>query len=400
MNYLLWFLISCAIIATGCGYVGWRIISASDLETPWKLGAWLSLGVIALLIPASFYLQINRIAVPGGTVFNWIAYLGMGFFSLLLTIVLMRDIGWITAAAMQKIAALAASLFDKELGPLMPANPERRRLLVRSMSLGLVAAAGGLTMYGFFEARRRPSLVNVSVPLSALHPDLEGLRILQITDIHAGLTVGRDFVDRVVAQANELSPDIIAFTGDLVDGSVERLRDVVAPMRDLRAPLGKFFITGNHEYYSGAEQWVEEAKRLDFTVLLNEHRVIRRGAGSLLMAGITDYSGGNFIKSHTSDPAKAFAGAPKCDARILLAHQPKSLRAAMPQGYDLQISGHTHGGQFFPWNLLAAVDQPYISGFHRHENSWIYVSRGTGYWGPPVRIAARSEITLFTLTKA
>jgi predicted MPP superfamily phosphohydrolase len=144
---------------------------------------------------------------------------------------------------------------------------------------------------------------------------------------------------------------------------------------------------------------VEEARRLGFDVLLNEHRVVRRGAGSLLMAGITDYSGGQFLKSHASDPAKAFAGAPKTDARILLAHQPKSLRSALPHGFDLQISGHTHGGQFFPWNLLAAVDQPYVSGFHRHENSWIYVSRGTGYWGPPVRIAARSEITLFTLTR-
>ena len=400
MNYLLWFLVSCTIIAVGCGYIGWRVIHAADLAGPWKIAAWMSLVALALLIPLSFYIQINRIEVPGGAVLTWISYLGMGFFSLLLTIVLVRDLGWIVVAIGEKAAGLAAGFFNTDIGTVMPADPERRRLLIRSMSAGLVTIAGGLTLYGFFEARRRPSLVNVVVPLPSLHADMEGLRILQITDIHAGLTVGRDFVERVVAQANELKPDIIAFTGDLVDGSVARLRDVVAPMRDLEAPLGKFFITGNHEYYSGAEPWVEEARRLGFDVLLNEHRVIRRGAGSLLMAGITDYSGGQFLKSHASDPAKAFAGAPKTDARILLAHQPKSLKAALPRGFDLQISGHTHGGQFFPWNLLAAVDQPYVSGLHRHENSWIYVSRGTGYWGPPVRIAARSEITLFTLTRA
>ena len=397
MNYLLWFFISCAIIASGCGYIGWRIIHASDLEAPWKFAAWVSLAAIALLIPFSFFLQINRIVVPGGAILTWISSIGMGFFSLLLTIVLMRDLAWILAALVERTAGLAAALFGYDAGTLVPADPERRRLLIRSMSIGLVVAAGGLTAYGFFEARRRPRLVNVSVPLPALHPDLQGIRILQITDIHAGITVGRDFVQSIVAQANEQSPDIIVFTGDLVDGTVERLRDIVAPMKDLSAPLGKFFITGNHEYYSGAEPWVKEAARLGFIVLLNEHRIVRRGAGSLLMAGVTDYSGGQFLRNHASDPAKAFAGAPACDARILLAHQPKSLRAALPHGFDLQISGHTHGGQFFPWNLLAAVDQPYISGLHRHENSWIYVSRGTGYWGPPIRIAARSEITLFTL---
>lgn len=396
MNYLVWFIVSSTIVGLGCWYMGARVINAAGLGAPWYAVAWTVLISFALLNPVMFFLQINRIEVPGKEILTWATYLSMGFFWVLLTILIVRDLGWLAFSAARK----AAELIQDGGAASVPPDPERRRLLIRSMSLGILVAAGSLTAYGFFEARRRPSLVKVPVPLANLHRDMEGLRILQITDIHAGLTVGRAFVELVVEQANEQKADIIVFTGDLVDGSVAKLRDIVAPMGDLAAPLGKFFITGNHEYYSGAEPWVEEVRRLGFTVLLNEHRVIRQGGGTLLMAGVTDYTGGQFLPGHASDPAKALAGAPPCDARILLAHQPKSLRAALPHGFDLQLSGHTHGGQFFPYNFLAAVDQPYVSGFHRHENTWIYVSRGTGYWGPPVRIAARSEITLFTLTRA
>ena len=169
-------------------------------------------------------------------------------------------------------------------------------------------------------------------------------------------------------------------------------------MANLSARYGRYFITGNHEYYSGVGPWVEEAKRLGFDVLLNEHRIIRRGDGVILLAGVTDASAGGFVPAHASDPHKAIAGSPASDVRILLAHQPRSLYEAATAGYDVQISGHTHGGQFFPWNYLAAVGQPYIKGLHKHGKMWIYVSKGTGYWGPPVRLGARSEITAITLS--
>jgi predicted MPP superfamily phosphohydrolase len=399
MNYLLWLVISCSIVALSCGYMGWRVINAADLSSPWKAVAWAALVFFAALIPVTFFLQINRMEFPGKEILSWTTYLSMAFFWVLLTVLIVRDVGWLVVAALQKSAGLLAGIFGGGAGVSVPPDPERRRLLMRTMSLGVLAAAGSLTAYGFFEARRRPSLVRLDIPIPRLHPDMEGLTILQITDLHAGLTVGRSFVETVVEQANEQHADIIVFTGDLVDGSVPKLRDAVAPMAGLSARLGKFFITGNHEYYSGAVPWVEEARGLGFTVLLNEHAVIRQGGGSLLLAGVTDYSGGQFVPTHASDPAKAFQGAPPTDARILLAHQPRSLYAALPLGYDLQISGHTHGGQFFPYNFLAAVGQPYVSGLHRHENSWVYVSKGTGYWGPPIRIGARSEVTLFTLTK-
>jgi predicted MPP superfamily phosphohydrolase len=168
-------------------------------------------------------------------------------------------------------------------------------------------------------------------------------------------------------------------------------------LKQISSGSGNFFVTGNHEYYSGVIEWIEEVKRLGFTVLLNEHVVITRGQARLLLAGVTDYRGGNFLPSHRSDPQKALNGALPADAKILLAHQPKNIFDAAQAGYDLQISGHTHGGQFFPWNLLVGFVQPYVSGLHTHQNTQIYVSRGTGYWGPPVRVGAPSEITLIKL---
>jgi predicted MPP superfamily phosphohydrolase len=203
----------------------------------------------------------------------------------------------------------------------------------------------------------------------------------------------------VVEMANAQMGDIVAFTGDLVDGTVDQLREHVAPMKNLQGRYGRYFITGNHEYYSGALPWIEEAQSLGFDVLLNEHRVIRQGGGSIVLAGVTDSSGGGFIPSHRSDPHKAIAGAPTADVRILLAHQPKSVYEGSKAGFDVQISGHTHGGQFFPWNLLATIGQPYIKGLHKFADTWIYVSKGTGYWGPPVRLGARSEIAVITLIR-
>ena len=400
MTYFLWFLIILSVLAGGYAYLGWRLIVPAHLHQPWNALVWLVLIVFVLLPAAEMYLTINRIDAPWRGVLEWIAYLSLGFFSVTLTVLVIRDFGWVMVAGVQKMAVVLGTLRQ---GPAQPSglnDPGRREMLVQSMNVGIMAVAAALTGYGFYEARRRPAIIEVSVPIDRLPKSLEGFRIVQITDIHAGLTVTRPFVETVVGMANGLKGDIVAFTGDLVDGTVERLREHVAPMAELSAPHGRYFITGNHEYYSGAGPWVEEAKRLGFDVLLNENRIIRHGDGTILLSGVTDFSAGQFLPAHASDPRKALAAAAPVDIRILLAHQPRSLYEAVEAGCDLQISGHTHGGQFFPWNYLAAVGQPYIKGLHKHGSTWIYVSKGTGYWGPPVRLGARSEITVITLTSA
>jgi len=228
---------------------------------------------------------------------------------------------------------------------------------------------------------------------------LHDLKIVQFTDLHIGPMIKRDYVQTLVQQMNDLDADIIVMTGDLVDGSVFRLQAEVAPLANLKAKHGKFFITGNHEYYSGAEDWIAEMRRLGFTVLLNAHELIEVNGAKLLLAGVTDYRADRHIASHQSSPKKAMQGALESDVKILLAHQPKSIFEATEAGFDLQISGHTHGGQYYPWNFLAKMANPYIKGLHLHDNkTWIYVSPGTGYWGPPIRLGNEPEITVIRLT--
>ncbi len=189
----------------------------------------------------------------------------------------------------------------------------------------------------------------------------------------------------------------MAITGDLVDGSVGQLADDVAPLAGLRSKEGAFFVTGNHEYYSGADAWVRELRRLGLRVLINEHVVVRRGDAQLVVAGVTDFGAVHFDRARASDPAAALAGSPAGAMRLLLAHQPRSAAAAEAAGFDLQLSGHTHGGQFLPWNFFVRLQQPFTAGLHRWRRMWVYTSRGTGYWGPPKRFGAPSEITLLRL---
>jgi uncharacterized protein len=239
------------------------------------------------------------------------------------------------------------------------------------------------------------------VPIDGLPAALDGFTIAQISDIHVGPTIKRPYLARIVEAVNALGADMVAVTGDLVDGSVRELGPHVAPLATLASRHGTFFVTGNHEYYSGAGPWVVELRRLGLTVLMNEHVVLEHGGAALVIAGVTDHSAQHFDPAQASDPGAAIAGAPAhAGARLLLAHQPRSAEAAEQAGFDLQLSGHTHGGQFLPWNLFVPLQQPFTAGLHRLRRLWIYTSRGTGYWGPPKRLGAPSEITRLRLVPA
>jgi predicted MPP superfamily phosphohydrolase len=378
--YLAWITIVMSVLGAGFAYIGWRMIASGGLPPQWKWPAWIVL-VLMFLLPFGISFTLRR-KERFADLFSWPVYVVLGFLSFVLTVLVARDLLLIVWQGMKQA----------------PTDPSRRDFLLRVSNAGVLATAGVCTGYGIYQARRKPGIANLTVPIAGLPAEFAGFRIVQITDIHAGLTVKRDWIETIAAEVSSLRPDLVALTGDLADGSVPHLRDDVAPFGELQAPHGKFFVTGNHEYYSGAEAWVEEARRLGYDVLMNEHRVIRRGGRSLVLAGVTDFTGGRFLARHSSDPVAAIENAPPGAAKILLAHQPRTLYAAEGLGFGLMISGHTHGGQFFPWNFVAAIGQPYISGLHRHKGTWVYVSRGTGYWGPPMRLGARSEITIFTLT--
>jgi uncharacterized protein len=254
------------------------------------------------------------------------------------------------------------------------------------------------TLLGFVNAQRTPRVRTVEIAFPALPAALDGFTIAQISDLHVGPTIRRRFVTRVVRAVNALSPDVVAITGDLVDGTVPELAGEVAPLAQLAGRAGTFFVSGNHEYYAGVHAWLAEVRRLGIHVLQNEHVVIEHRGAKLLLAGVPDFTAGHFERSHASDPQAALRGAPADAAvKVLLAHQPRSAPGAAAAGFDLQLSGHTHGGQFLPWNFFVRFQQPFTAGLHRVGRLLVYVSRGTGYWGPPKRFGAPSEITLLRL---
>ena len=363
-------------------YIGLRLLPAIGGERPVLLALAVLL-LLATLLLAPVGLMSSSLGRGRSERLAWFGLLAMGLFSSLFVLTFLRDLVLVAALP----AAWLAGFDDAGLARLSGA------------AVPLLAL--GVTFTGFVNARRVARVVKVDVPIAGLPAPLHGYSIAQISDIHVGPTIKRAYLGAIVNRVNALRADAIAVTGDLVDGSVGRLALHTEPLGRLAAPDGVFFVTGNHEYYSGAEEWIAEVRRLGLTVLLNGHVLRERGGASLVIAGVTDYSAHHFNPAHRSDPRGALAGAPVDAAvKILLAHQPRSAAAAVEAGFDLQLSGHTHGGQFFPWNLFVPLQQPFVAGLHRVKRLWVYTSRGTGYWGPPKRFGAPSEITLVRLVPA
>jgi hypothetical protein len=273
-----------------------------------------------------------------------------------------------------------------------PDDPARRLAIARLLGGGVGLAALGLAAVGMANALRPLAVKRIKVPIARLPRGASGYRIVQITDIHVGPTIGKEFIEEIVTRVNDLAPDLVAITGDLVDGSVEELGALVAPLARLRAKDGVFFVTGNHEYYSGAAEWVAFLPSLGVKVLRNE-RVSIRGDQGFDLAGVDDWTAKGMAPGHGPDLPRALVGRDDTRALVLLAHQPKAIVEAAALGVDLVLSGHTHGGQFIPWNFVVRLQQPYVAGLHTHGSAQIYVSEGTGYWGPPMRVGTRAEIT-------
>ena len=384
------------IVALLHAFIGWRLVPQLAAPWGWVLGVGLVLS--AVLMPLG--LLGPRVArQPWADRLSWVGLLLMGLFSSLLVLTALRDVLLLVLWA---IGALGLAV---PMGSLRTLSGQATPLLALLV-----------TLLGFLNARRTASVVRVDVPIAGLPAALHGFTLAQISDIHVGPTIKQAYLQRIVARVNALGADVVAITGDLVDGKVTELAAHVAPLAGLRSRHGTYFVTGNHEYYSGAHAWIAELRRLGLTVLMNEHVVLHHGqaAGSaveaqddaqttapLVLAGVADYTAHHFDETHRSDPALALQGAPALAlVRILLAHQPRSAAAAARAGFDLQLSGHTHGGQFWPWNLFVPLQQPFTSGLHRLQHLWVYTSRGTGYWGPPKRFGAPSEITALRLVAA
>ena len=376
-------------------WVGWRIAPALGGFVAFPQGGTLFgalLVVSALLMPMG--LVARRLA--GGSlaaVLTWLGLIFMGLFSSLFVLTLLRD------------AMLVLAWPASWVGALVGADADAAHALLGAFQTWSAAAVPllglGVTAWGFWNARRTARVVRVDVPIAGLPVALHGFTVAQISDIHVGPTIKHAYLSRIVARVNSLGADMVAITGDLVDGRVADLQQHVQPLASLKSTHGTFFVTGNHEYYSGAHAWIDELRRLGLTVLMNEHVVLNHAQAQMVVAGVADFTAHHFDKAHQSDPVAAMRGAPgAAGLRMLLAHQPRSAHAASDAGFDLQLSGHTHGGQFWPWNHFVQFQQPFTSGLNKLKHLWVYTNSGTGYWGPPKRFGVPSEITHLRLVSA
>ncbi|BEL10683.1 metallophosphoesterase [Actinoplanes sichuanensis] len=271
---------------------------------------------------------------------------------------------------------------------------ERRLLLARGTAIFAGLTAAGITGYGVKTATSAPQIDRFQMPMAKLPRAMDGTRVAVVSDIHIGPLTGVNHAQRIVQVINSVNADLVCVVGDLVDGSVAELGRFAAPLAGIESRHGAFFVTGNHEYYSGAEEWVEEVARLGIKPLRNERVAI----DGLDLAGVNDLSGAD--QGDAPDFARALGDRDTARPVVLMAHQPVAAVDAAPYGVDLQVSGHTHGGQMAPFNLLVKLQQPVVSGFGEVDGVPVYVTNGAGFWGPPVRVGAPPQVTVIELRVA
>jgi predicted MPP superfamily phosphohydrolase len=383
-NMMIFLGVFAVVLALSHFYLLTRVSHYLHLTGSQRRCVGLLLGLLALI--ALVALPVSRMLPRElAAVLAWIAFPWMGFAFLMLLAMLTTDLVW--------------TLF-KIIVPQNLQDPARRLLIQRSFGLAALGATGVLGGFSLWNGLRPVIVKPLSVTLSRLPRALDGLRIVQITDLHIGPLINGAWLRQIVDNVNALKPDLIAITGDVVDGSIEELHHHVASLADLVAPLGVYVVTGNHEYYSGVDAWCAHFAGLGLDVLRNERVSIKGASGdSFDLAGIEDWGARHQFPGQGPDLPRALAGRDTDRMLLLLAHQPAAIEEASHYGVDLQLSGHTHGGQLWPFKYLVYLQQPYVEGLHRHRDTatQIYVSPGTGFWGPPMRFGTAAEITHITL---
>jgi predicted MPP superfamily phosphohydrolase len=380
-QYAVFLTVFTALVGALHAYLWHRLVRAPDLGASFTrigtrsvigLGLLLPLGMVASrFLPRAFASAVA-----------WTSYLWFGVAVVLFFLLLGSEV--------VRGAVHAASIFGGGV------SPERRQFLSRAIAVGVGALGVLVSGVGFASAVGPASIEKVAVRLRRFPKSLDGFRIVQISDLHIGPTLGKSWLESVVAQVNAQNPDIVAITGDLVDGSVAELAEHVAPLAALKAKHGVYFVTGNHEYYSGADAWIAHLRTLGIRVLRNERVELGEGEAVFDLAGVDDFASGRW-PGHGPDLEGALAGRDPSREVVLLAHQPKQAILAEKHDVGLQLSGHTHGGQIYPWGFAVKLDQPHLKGLERRGNTQVYTNRGTGYWGPPMRVGVPSEISVIEL---
>jgi len=370
-------------LASVHAYIATRLVLQAGVVSPWRellLGAIGLLGLTLLIQPISE----RNLRPPLARVIAWPASLWMGFAFLILIQLLASD-------------ALLWALGSSALAAADPGAQASTAGYRAALVVGVALLAGGAALRGGLQP---PQLKRVEIRLARWPRALDGFRIAQISDVHIGPLLGRVFAAHLVERVNALDADLVAVTGDLVDGGVRQLRDEVAPLSGLVGRHGVFFVTGNHDHYSGAAAWAGRAGELGMCVLRNERVEIRDAGGVFDLVGVDDHRGDILGREGREDLDAALAGRDIARPAVLLAHDPSTFKRASGLGIDLQISGHTHGGQIWPFRWFVRLATPFVAGRYSLGSAELYVSRGTGFWGPPMRLFAPAEITEITLRPA
>ncbi len=315
--------------------------------------------------------------------FAWLGSFAMGMWATFILFAMLFDFGFLIYYILSHLIHVLP------IYPLMP--------LILKTDLGLLGLSLLITLLGFIETLTGPRIKNVALSIPHLPKALNGLKIAQISDLHIGPTIRKSYIEKVVRRVNSTHPDLIVVTGDIADAKAKSISNELAPLGDLMSRLGTYYVTGNHEYYWDAAGLIAAVTKLGFVPLINENRVLDFNDAKILIAGVTDNIGGNFLKGHHPDINKAAASDQPVDFKILLSHRPDPYQAAEKLGFNLQFAGHTHAGQFFPFNVLLPLAYKYYRRLNHFGNLWLHVNPGTGYWGPANRFGVPSEITLLTL---
>jgi uncharacterized protein len=393
------------------GYLWFRLVRGTT--RPGKLRRRLTLLTVVLALLPSLAVMLRRTLPLGDAApLNWVAYswLGVAFYALVALLALepVRLVGTLRSRRREpKVVPGEPRRAVQQDGGTAPDHGavredgdvlHRRLFLARGLAVTAGAVALGTAGTGAYFANSPPVVRRVPVTLAGLDPALDGLRIVTFSDGHLSATYGGRRFERVVELVNAQRPDVVAIVGDLVDGEVSELREEVAPLADLVSEQGVFFVTGNHEYFVDTGAWLRHLPTLGVDVLRNERVAIRRGAATFDLAGIDDRTAASSgVPGHGADLDAALDGRDDATPVVLLAHQPVMVDRARAAGVGLQLSGHTHGGQLWPFDYVIRLDQPAVEGLSRHGNTQLYVSPGVGYWGPPMRVGARPEVTVVEL---
>ena len=384
----MFFVIALGILWLIHGYVAIRTLPAFGISPTYLNWVYFFIFLLSMLPLLPILLRYTGNEARIIDRISFVGYTSLGFFVLSFMILIFKDL-FIQVVEACEYLFRSQNIVDNS----------KRTFIKKSLSIGAIGISSSGTIYGFYSSRKGPTVIEQDIFIKNLPASYENFTIAQISDMHVGPTIKKKYVEVVQKKVENINPNLIAVTGDLVDGSVKHLSKELEPFKDMIAEYGTFFVTGNHEYYSGVDTWLEETDRLGMINLINENKVLSKGGENIAIVGITDFRAHQIKSEHRSNPKKAINNLDAGMTKIMLAHQPNSIYSVHDAGVDLQLSGHTHGGQFWPFHYPTKLANAYLAGHYNHHGTQIYVNRGTGYWGPPLRLGVPAEITVIRLKK-